>query len=78
MPPLEDIIDNNGNPDMPSLEEIFDDDMYDNDNILNHESIDFAPNVATTSPKTSIEIHNVKSEKDAENIQKPKSAGSAS
>lgn len=81
MPPLEDIVDNNVTFDMPSVEKIFDDDMNDNDNILNHESINFVDDAATATTRareTSIDIHNVNSEKDIENIQNPISASSAS
>jgi len=63
---------------MPLVEEIFDDDMHDNDNILNHKRTYFGPNAATATPKNLIEIHNIKFDKDIENIQKPKSARSAS
>jgi len=63
---------------MSPLENIFDDDIPDNDNVMNHKNTDLTSEVAIAAPNTPVEIHNIESNKEIENHQKIKSIGSAS
>lgn len=74
----EDILEIIIDPNMSPLENIFDDDIPDNDNVMNHKNTDLTSEVAIAAPNTPVEIHNIESNKEIENHQKIKSIGSAS